>query len=194
MRSRTLSYNTPPRGHVVASHGFSACYSTLYKWIPSRVHKNLRVTLVELGSGRRAFTSPTTPKLKPMSPAINAGHHDAHSISRMSTIKAEFAPVYIVGGFVCVAVAIGSHTAYQQLVRSPTVHVNKNRRETLPEVSDPDRTLNSATKFIDGSFLRKVSHIQENKATLNDTVHPNPFTRPRTVETLKTVGVEPSRR
>ncbi|KAL9327903.1 hypothetical protein ACSQ67_002906 [Phaseolus vulgaris] len=78
---------------------------------------------------------------------------------------------------VCVAVAIGSHTAFQQLVRCPTVHVNKNRRETLPEVSDPDRTINSATKFIDGSFLRKVSHIQENKATLNDPVHPNPFTR-----------------
>jgi len=96
--------------------------------------------------------------------------------SKMS-IKAEFAPVYIVGGMVCVAVAIGSHTAFQQLVRCPTVHVNKNRRETLPEVSDPDRTINSATKFIDGSFLRKVSHIQENKATLNDPVHPNPFTR-----------------
>ncbi|QCD91831.1 hypothetical protein DEO72_LG4g2800 [Vigna unguiculata] len=112
---------------------------------------------------------------------------------RMS-VKAELAPVYIVGGFVCVALVIGTHTAFQQLVRSPQVHVNKKRRETLPEVSDPDRTVNSAGKFIDGSFLRKVGQIQENRATLNDPVHPNPFTRPRTPETLKTVGVEPSRR
>jgi len=92
-------------------------------------------------------------------------------------MKADLAPVYIVGGMVCVAVAIGTHTAFQQLFRSPAVHVNKNRRETVPEVSDPDRTINSASKFIDGSFLRKVSHIQENKATLHDPVHPNPFTR-----------------
>ncbi|TKY71154.1 NADH-ubiquinone reductase complex 1 MLRQ subunit [Spatholobus suberectus] len=156
-----------------------------------RAAKNWRLTLAQLGGGRRSFTTPTTPKLKPMSPAIDAAGHDAHSTSRMSTLKAEFAPVYIVCGMVCVAVAIGSHTAYQQLARSPTVHVNKKRRESMPEVSDPDSTINSASKFIDGSFLRKMSHIQDNKPTLHDPVHPNPFTRPRTAETLKTVGIEP---
>ncbi|XP_014519544.1 uncharacterized protein LOC106776575 [Vigna radiata var. radiata] len=156
-----------------------------------RAAKNFPLTLIELGSGRRAFTSPTTPKMKPVSRVMDAEHHN--SSSGMS-VKAELAPVYIVGGMVCVALAIASHTGYQQLVRSPQVHVNKKRRETVPEVSDPDRTMNSAAKFIDGSFLRKVSHIQESKATLNDPVHPNPFTRPRTAETLKTVGVEPARR
>nr|KYP52735.1 hypothetical protein KK1_025479 [Cajanus cajan] len=108
------------------------------------------------------------------------------------TLKAELAPVYIVCGMVGVAVAIGSHTAFQQLARSPTVHINKKRRESMPEVSDPDRTINSASKFIDGSFLRKMSQIQETNPTLHDPVHPNPFTRPRTAETLKTVGIEPS--
>ncbi|KAG2375498.1 uncharacterized protein HKW66_Vig0163480 [Vigna angularis] len=112
-----------------------------------RAAKNFPLTLVELGSGRRAFTSPTTPKMKPVSRVMDADHHNSNS-----------------------------------------------GRETVPEVSDPDRTMNSAAKFIDGSFLRKVSHIQENKTTLNDPIHPNPFTRPRTVETLKTVGVEPARR
>lgn len=85
--------------------------------------------------------------------------------------------MYIVCGMVGVAVAIASHTAFQQLTRSPTVHVNKKRRESLPEVSDPDRTVNSADKFINGSFLRKVSQIQDNKSTVHDSVHPNPFTR-----------------
>jgi len=55
--------------------------TVIYNWYDD-MQKNLRSTLVELGSGRRAFTSPTTPKLKPMSPAINAAHHDGHSISR----------------------------------------------------------------------------------------------------------------
>ncbi|RDY12712.1 hypothetical protein CR513_02450, partial [Mucuna pruriens] len=153
------------------------------------MQKNLG--LMKVGGGRRSFTSPTSPKLKPM--AIDADG-DSRSRSRVSTLKAELAPVYIVGGMVCVALAIGSHTAFQQLARSPTVHVNKKRRESVPEVSDPDRTIDSASKFIDGSFFRKLSLVQENKATLHDPVHPNPFTRPRTAETLKTVGVEPSRR
>ncbi|KAL2349470.1 hypothetical protein Fmac_003470 [Flemingia macrophylla] len=154
------------------------------------MQKNMRlITLAELGSGRRSFTSPTTPKLKPVPTTIDAAHN-SHSTS--STLKAELAPVYIVCGMVAVAVAIGSHTAFQQLARSPTVHINKKRRESMPEVSDPDRTINSASKFIDGSFLRKMSQIQENKPTLHDPVHPNPFNRPRTAETLKTVGIEPS--
>ncbi|XP_027362547.1 uncharacterized protein LOC113870147 [Abrus precatorius] len=154
--------------------------------------KNWRSMLTQLGGGTRSFATPTTPKLKPMSPTVDAAHHA--STSSMSTLKAEFAPVYIVCGMVVVALTIGSHTAYQQLARSPSVHVNKKRRESMPEVYDPDRTIKSATKFIDGSFLRKMSYIQENKATLNDPVHPNPFTHPRTAETLKSVGIESRRR
>ncbi|KAJ1384365.1 hypothetical protein SESBI_42624 [Sesbania bispinosa] len=150
--------------------------------------------VTQLEGGRRTFATATTPKLKPISPAVDAAHDHAHSTSRMSgNLKADLAPVYIVCGMVVVAMTIGSHTAYQQLVRSPTVHVNKKRRETMPEVCDPDRTINSANKFINGSFLRKVSQIQENKSTIHDPVHPNPFTHPRTAETLKTVGIEPKR-
>ncbi|KAK7405920.1 hypothetical protein VNO78_07532 [Psophocarpus tetragonolobus] len=149
------------------------------------------VGLMRLGGVRRSFSTSTTPKLKPMSPAIDAACHNAHSAS---CVKAEFAPIYIVCGMVGVAVAIGTHTAYQQLARSPTVHINKKRRETMTEVSDPDRTINSASKFINGSFLRKLSHIQENNPMLHDPAHPNPFTRPRNAGTLKTMGIEPSRR
>ncbi|CAL0314564.1 unnamed protein product [Lupinus luteus] len=94
----------------------------------------------------------------------------------------------------CVAVTIGAHTAFQQLARSPAVHVNKKRRESIPELCEPDHTVNSSTKFIHGSFFRKLSHIQPNKATLDDPLHPNPFTHPRTVETLKSVGIDPRKR
>ncbi|KAK7405921.1 hypothetical protein VNO78_07533 [Psophocarpus tetragonolobus] len=140
-----------------------------------RAAKN--VGLMRLGGTRPSFTTSTAPKLKPMSPAIDAARHDGHSASWTNSVKAEFAPIYIVCGMVGVAVAIGTHTAYQQLARSPTVHINKKRRETLTEVSDPERTINSASKFIDGSFLRKLSHIQENNPTLHDPANPNPFTR-----------------
>ncbi|KAF7806885.1 NADH-ubiquinone reductase complex 1 MLRQ subunit [Senna tora] len=95
---------------------------------------------------------------------------------------------------VSVALALGAHTAFQQIARSPSVHVNKRRRETMPEVEEPDRTVDCADKFINRSMLRKVAHIQDNKTTLSDPVHPDPFTRPRTVESLKTVGIEPGRR
>lgn len=98
-------------------------------------------------------------------------------ICRLSTLKAELAPVYIVCGMVGVALTIATHTAYQQLARSPNVHVSKKRRESFPEAYDPDRTINSADKFINGSFLRKMAHVQDTKPTVHDPVHPNPFTR-----------------
>ena len=91
--------------------------------------------------------------------------------------KAEYAPIAIVGGMVAVALAIATHTAKQQLLHSPTVHVNKKKRETMPEVENPHQTLASASKFIDKSFLRNIAHIQENKTTLHDPTRPNPFTR-----------------
>ncbi|GAV82585.1 hypothetical protein CFOL_v3_26036 [Cephalotus follicularis] len=86
-------------------------------------------------------------------------------------------PLYMVMGMVVLAVTIATHTAKQQLRHSPTVHVNKKRRESMPEVYDPDRTVASADKFINKSFLRKVAHIQDNNNILEDTTRPNPFTK-----------------
>lgn len=93
------------------------------------------------------------------------------------TMKAEFTPIYVVLGLVVVAASIGTHTAKQQLMHSPTVHVSKKRRESMPEVEDPDRVISSADKFVNKSFLRKVAHIQDNKPTLPDPIRPDPFTR-----------------
>ncbi|KAL1355525.1 hypothetical protein HN51_007565 [Arachis hypogaea] len=140
----------------------------------------------------RSFATSTVPKLRAGAGSHATVDHGAQSASGMSTLKADFAPMYMVGGMVVLAVSIATHTAFQQLARSPTVHVNKHRRETMPEVSDPDRTISSADKFVNGSFLRKLAHVQDNKTTLNDPVRPNPFTTPRRAETLKTVGVDPA--
>lgn len=92
-------------------------------------------------------------------------------------MKGEYAPIYIVMGMVAVAVSIGTHTAKQQLLHSPVVNLNKKKRESIPEVEDPDTVITSADKFINKSFLRKVAHIQNDTKTLPDPVHPDPFTR-----------------
>ncbi|WJX54642.1 hypothetical protein P8452_40502 [Trifolium repens] len=158
------------------------------------MQRNLRFMVTQMGvSGRRSFATSTTPKMKPVSTTIDSAQN-TNSTSRVSTLKAELAPVYIVCGMVGVAVVIASHTAFQQLARSPSVHVNKKRRESYPEAYDPDRSMKSADKFINGSFLRKMAHIQDSNPTVHDPVHPNPFTRPRSTETLKSVGVEPGKR
>lgn len=83
----------------------------------------------------------------------------------------------IVLGMTGTAVMLAGHTAFQQLARAPSVHVNKRRRETMPEVEEPDRTIECADKFINRSMLRKVAHIQQTNPTITDTVHPNPFTQ-----------------
>lgn len=91
---------------------------------------------------------------------------------------AAFAPVMVVLGMILVAVSIGVHTAKQQLVYSPAVQVNKKRRESVPEVDDPDYVVDGADKFINKSMLRGVAQIQEyDNPTLSYLVRPNPYTR-----------------
>ncbi|KAJ7979998.1 NADH-ubiquinone reductase complex 1 MLRQ subunit [Quillaja saponaria] len=145
--------------------------------------KYWRSMLNGTGGGRRCFASSST---------IGAAHSN-HATLRSAALKGEFAPIYVVMGMVMVAMTIGTHTAKQQLVHSPSVRVNKKRRESIPEVDDPDLVVSSADKFVNKSFLRKVAHVQDHKRTLPDTARPDPFTTPRNAETLKTVGVDPSR-
>ncbi|CAK9178792.1 unnamed protein product [Ilex paraguariensis] len=128
--------------------------------------------------------------MKVFAPTTDVLHAHEHHKSR-AAIHGEFAPIYMMLGMLAVALSIGAHTAKQQLVHSPTVFVNKKKRETVPEVDDPDVVIGSADKFVNKSFLRKVAHIQDHNYTLPDPARPDPFTRSRDVETLKTVGVEP---
>ncbi|EEF50134.1 conserved hypothetical protein [Ricinus communis] len=121
------------------------------------------------------------------SPKIAESGHNKYAL------MGEFAPVYMVMGFVSVAIGIGLHTAKQQLVHSPSVNISKKRRESLPEVDIPEVVSCNGDKFINKSFLRKVAHIQKDKRTLPDPTLPNPYTRSREAETLATVGVNPRR-
>ncbi|RWW20542.1 hypothetical protein BHE74_00021478 [Ensete ventricosum] len=94
---------------------------------------------------------------------------------------------------VVAALAIGAHTAKQQLVHSPGVWVNKKKRESIPEVEMPDQVAGQAGRFVDKSFLRKVAHIQDSDAArfASDPARPDPFNTPRSTESLKSVGVDP---
>ncbi|KAL5755832.1 hypothetical protein ACOSP7_020265 [Xanthoceras sorbifolium] len=131
------------------------------------------------GNGNRSF-------------ATSNSAHANHSYSKYA-VTGEFAPVYMVLGMVTVALTIGTHTAKQQLVHGPNVSVSKKKRRSVSEVEDPDRAVNSSDKFLNKSFLRKVAHIQEHNRVLPDPVRADPFTMPRKAETLKAVGVDPSR-
>ncbi|XP_022148954.1 uncharacterized protein LOC111017496 isoform X2 [Momordica charantia] len=140
--------------------------------------KSMLVGIPSRIEGKRCFASSTTAS--------------SSSSSKSEYMKGEYAPIYIVMGMVVVAVTIGTHTAKQQLLHSPVVMLSKKKRESIPEVDDPDTVITSADKFVNKSFLRKVAHIQDHNKTLRDPQHPDPFTRPRNAETLKTAGVDPT--
>ncbi|GMY23194.1 Ribosome biogenesis protein NEP1-like, putative [Fagus crenata] len=155
-----------------------------------RANSYWKSMLTRLG-GNRSFASSTTPKMKPFAPTIDAAHADRHR-SKLA-MRGEFAPIFVVLGMLMVAMTIGAHTAKQHLMHSPGVRVSKKKRESFPEVEDPDNVISSADKFVNKSFLRKVAHIQDHKRVIPDPTRPNPFTRPRHAETLKSVGVDPAR-
>ncbi|KAM7269020.1 hypothetical protein ACFE04_024517 [Oxalis oulophora] len=143
-------------------------------------------------SGRyRAFATATSPKFGPSTVGAGARAGQQHN---KYAITGEYAPIYIVGGMVVVAVAMAAHTAKQQLMHSPPVSVNKRRREMMAEVDDPDRAAASGDKFLSKSWIRKIAHIQDPKPSLQDAVKTDPYTRSRKSESLKTVGVNPKSR
>ncbi|XP_039172687.1 uncharacterized protein LOC104453110 isoform X2 [Eucalyptus grandis] len=150
-----------------------------------------RSMLSRAGASHRSFATATKPK---MFAATAGATHSDHHHERSSLLRGEYAPVGMVFAMLLVAMTIGMHTMKQQLAHSPGVRVSKKKRETVPEVDDPDSVVRSADKFLNKSFLRKVAHIQENKRTLPDPVRANPYTKPREAETLKMAGVNPTRR
>ncbi|KAF8408529.1 hypothetical protein HHK36_007685 [Tetracentron sinense] len=162
-------------------------------WQPefaSRGTSYWRSMLCRLG-GRQSFATSTTPKMKHFVAMADVAQAEEHTKTR-SSVKGEFAPVYVALGMVVLALSIGAHTAKQQLMHSPAVHVSKKKREIMVEVEDPDHVVDEADKFINKSFFRKVAHIQEYDHLDHASIRADPFTRPRNAETLKSVGVDPS--
>lgn len=75
--------------------------------------------------------------------------------------KGEWVPVYVAVGLILLSAGFGVHTVIQQMGRAPGVYVKKSRRETVPEVDDPDQQLELAERFMNKSFFRKIAHIQD---------------------------------
>ncbi|KAK7358729.1 hypothetical protein VNO77_00667 [Canavalia gladiata] len=149
--------------------------------------------------GKASYATSTMAKMKAYAPAADYGyghqHYQQHGKTSKSA-KQDFIPIYVAIGMIALSTGLGIHTAWQQLRNSPTVRVKKQRRETLPEVVDPDHVAEEADKFLKKSFFRKMAHVQERSYPDHHQI-PNPvrkdaYAYPPRVHTLKSVGVDPS--
>ncbi|XP_009801651.1 uncharacterized protein LOC107812330 [Nicotiana tabacum] len=141
-------------------------------------------SVVNAVEANRSFPSSTAPKF---ATATSGGSmHNANPTPPKSkfSMSGDLAPVYVLGGTLSVAIALCLFTMKQQLFHGPGVYISKKKRENLAEVDFPDATAGSANKYIDKSVLRKVGRIQEP----NPAFDLDPYTRPRKVESLKSVG------
>ncbi|KAF6134026.1 hypothetical protein GIB67_038317 [Kingdonia uniflora] len=85
--------------------------------------------------------------------------------------------------------SIGYYTLHHHLMYNPTVRLDKKKRESFPEVEDPDHVVQEANQFIHHSFFRKIAHIQE---VTPDPIRADVYTIKRKAETLKgNIEVDP---
>ncbi|KAL3343431.1 hypothetical protein AABB24_027121 [Solanum stoloniferum] len=122
------------------------------------------------GSSSLNYATAATSKLKPAS---------LKQIVPKSR-KGDFVPVCMAVGMIGLSTSFGIHTAMQQLRRAPNVHVKKSRRETVPEIVEPEHVAEEAEKFVNKSLFRKVARTGDI------------YTKKPAVETLKTIGVDPT--
>ncbi|XP_073007788.1 uncharacterized protein [Typha latifolia] len=122
-----------------------------------------------------------------------AGHRLTSAEPRGDYV-AEYVPIYASLGLILLAASLGLHAAKQQLAYSPNVLVSKKKRETVPEVVDPDWAVRESELFINKSIFRKIAHLQDFdavRAGVSDpTRAPASGRLPLKAETLKSVGVE----
>ncbi|KAI5660343.1 hypothetical protein M9H77_29136 [Catharanthus roseus] len=143
------------------------------------------------------LTTSTTPKLKPQASSADLAHHPPPEAERWA-VKAQFMPVYVAIGMITLSVGFGAFTVVHQLKRAPNVFVKKSRRETLPELVEPERVAEDSDKFVKGSFFRKVAHVQDmdHQGVISDPIRGDVYAwqhKPRAI-TLKDVGVDPVQR
>ncbi|KAI4336413.1 hypothetical protein L6164_014944 [Bauhinia variegata] len=165
--------------------------STMGRW------KTLMSNGIRGGSKASAYATSTTPKMKAYAPTVDYGYAQQHQQGKSSRpVKGDYVPVYVAIGMIALSTSLGLHTAWQQLRHSPTVRVKKQRRETLPEVVEPEHVVEESEKFLNKSFFRKVAHVQEyynpEKQVIPDPIRKDAYAHPPRVETLKSVGVDPA--
>ncbi|KAL0441766.1 UNVERIFIED_CONTAM: hypothetical protein Sradi_0115500 [Sesamum radiatum] len=151
-------------------------------------------SMVNRLQGSSSFTTSTSPKLKPYAPTAD---HYLPSPSpggiKSKLPKGDFVPVFVLAGMIALQVSFGAYTVYHQLRRNPQVYLKKSRRETIPEVVEPEQVAEEAEKYVKQSFFRKVAHIQDydRQEVMSDPIRGDVFTRPVRYETLKNIGVDP---
>ncbi|KAL6497139.1 hypothetical protein OROGR_029068 [Orobanche gracilis] len=141
-----------------------------------------------------SFTTSTSPKMRAYA-ASTADHSLAASqedIKTKSKRHGEFIPVYVLFGFIALQASFGLFTVFHQMARSPNVFLKKSRRETIPEVVEPERVAEDGERFVKQSFFRKIAHIQDfdRQEVMDDPIRGDVFARPARLESLKEVGVE----
>ncbi|XP_074381937.1 uncharacterized protein LOC141723893 isoform X1 [Apium graveolens] len=137
------------------------------------------------------FTTSTTPKLNPQTISADQSGHNPRSVKRS---KGDWVPVYVSIGLILLAAGFGGLTAIHQMGRAPGVYVKKSRRETVPEVDDPDQQLEYADRFTNKSFFRKIAHVQDYDLphhNMPDPIRDDVYAKRPRAETLKSVGVDP---
>ncbi|OAY82844.1 hypothetical protein ACMD2_21097 [Ananas comosus] len=140
----------------------------------------------------RGYATSTAPKTRSVASAVD---EDLLATRRTSKPRGDYVPVYVALGLIVLSTSFGLYTAKQQLAYAPNVLVDKKKRETIPEVVDPDWAISEAERFISKSIFRKVAHLQDFdavRAGISDpTRSPASGHLPVKAETLKDVGVEP---
>ncbi|PWA72923.1 hypothetical protein CTI12_AA269300 [Artemisia annua] len=153
---------------------------------------NLVKSMMLRARGTTTFATSTSPKMKAYAPAADHGY--AQQEPKSKPLKGDFVPVYISLGMIALSVSFGAYTATHQLKRAPNVSVKKSKRETLPELVEPDEVAEASNDFIKKSFFRKIAHVQDadRQEIMPDPIrgdtyaeHPKPYT-----ESLKSVGVD----
>ncbi|RWR74439.1 hypothetical protein CKAN_00276800 [Cinnamomum micranthum f. kanehirae] len=139
------------------------------------------------GSSSRRFTSTAAPTIdmflnEPVKP-------------NPRIMRGDFVPVYVALGMIMLSMSFGLNCAKQQLLYAPNVFVSKKKRETFPEVNDPDYVVDEADKFITKSFFRRIAHVQEfdKDKVMSNPISGDALKSAKHAVTLKSVGVEPSK-
>ncbi|KAB1199911.1 hypothetical protein CJ030_MR0G009077 [Morella rubra] len=154
-----------------------------------------------LPRGSATYATSTSPNVKAYAPTADYAqplyyHHDELGTGTSKSLKGDFVPVYVALGMIALSTGLGLYTGMHHLLRAPDVRVNKKRRETIPEVVEPDRVVEEAEKFITKSFFRKVAHVQEFKnpvkQVMPDPIHKDAYAYPLRAKTLKSVGIDPN--
>ncbi|KAL3512044.1 hypothetical protein ACH5RR_024761 [Cinchona calisaya] len=141
--------------------------------------------------GTSNCTTSTGPKLTPFAPTLD--YLSQHQDIKARAKRGDFVPMFVAIGMIALSTSFGIYTATKELRNAPSVYVKKSRRETLPEVVEPEHVLEESEKFIKNSFFRKIAHIKDKtrEQVILDPTRKDILSRPLRAETVKDIGVDP---